>query len=89
MYQLQNILFLVLLVSLLGTTIWFMASIWLKEEKKPIRRIHPEMLEVEEGTKLMGVTFKPKDSCSISEYKKLQERIDKIRTQLENDPELA
>ena len=51
--------------------------------------MHPEMLEVEEGTKLMGVTFTPKDSCNISEYKKLQERIDKIRTQLENDPELA
>ena len=49
------------------------------------RRVHPEMVDVEPGEKLMGVTFEKKDSCDLEEYKALQQRIDEIRAELEDD----
>ena len=33
----------------------------------------------------MGVTFDPKTSCNLEEYKDLQARIDELREKLEED----
>ena len=55
---------------------------WTTEVKKPV---HPEMVGVEPGEKLMGVTFDRKDSCDIEEYKDLQARIEELRAELEGD----
>ena len=48
------------------------------------RRIHPEMIDVEPGEELMGVTF-DSPSCNLEEYKELQERIAELRSELEED----
>ena len=48
------------------------------------RRIHPEMIDVEPGEELMGVTF-DSPSCDLEEYKELQERIAELRSELEGD----
>jgi len=48
------------------------------------RRIHPEMIDVEPGEELMGVTF-DSPSCNLEEYKELQERIEELRSELEGD----
>ena len=45
------------------------------------RRVHPEMMDVKEGEKLMGVTFK---SCDIDDYNELQERINQIQNKLQD-----
>ena len=45
------------------------------------RRLHPEMMDVKEGEKLMGVTFK---SCDIDDYNELQERINQIQNKLQD-----
>jgi len=58
-----------------------------KYMKTVTRRVHPEMVDVEPGEKLMGVTFEKKDSCDLEEYKALQARIDEIRAELEEDDE--
>ena len=55
---------------------------WTTEVKKPV---HPEMVGVEPGEKLMGVTFDRKDSCDLEEYKDLQARIEELRAELEGD----
>ena len=47
--------------------------------------VHPEMKDVKDGEKLMGVTSQQKTSCDLEEYKTLQARIEKIREQLEED----
>ena len=47
------------------------------------RRIHPEMIDVEPGEELMGVTFEPR-SCDIEEYNELQERINQLQSKLED-----
>ena len=47
------------------------------------RRIHPEMIDVEPGEELMGVTF-DSPSCDLEEYKELQERINELKTELED-----
>ncbi len=44
--------------------------------------IHPEMMGVKDGEKLLNVDFK---SCSIEEYNVLQDRIAKIKKELESD----
>ena len=51
------------------------------------KRVHPEMVDVEPGEELMGVTFEKKDSCDLEEYKDLQARIDALRAELEGDDE--
>ncbi len=56
-----------------------------KYMKTVTRRVHPEMVDVEPGEKLMGVTFEKRDSCDLEEYKALQERIEEIRAELEDD----
>ena len=55
---------------------------WTTEVKKPV---HPEMKDVEPGTKLMGVNFQQKTECDLEEYRDLQARIDELRSQLEGD----
>ena len=56
-----------------------------KYMKTVTRRVHPEMVDVEPGEELMGVTFDKKDSCDLVEYKHLQARIEKLRIELEGD----
>ena len=56
-----------------------------KYMKTVTRRVHPEMVDVEPGEKLMGVTFEKKDSCDLEEYKALQQRIAELRSELEDD----
>ena len=48
------------------------------------RRIHPEMIDVEPGEELMGVTF-DSPSCNLEEYKELRDRIAELRSELEGD----
>ena len=95
----STILFLVTFVSLLASAVWLIVSAansrpvrdfnagrltgtWTTEVKKPV---HPEMVGVEPGEKLMGVTFDRKDSCDLEEYKDLQARIEELRAELEGD----
>ena len=54
---------------------------WTTEVKKPV---HPEMKDVEPGTKLMGVTFDQKTSCDLEEYQALQARIEELKSELED-----
>ena len=49
------------------------------------KRVHPEMIDVEPGEQLMGVTFEQKTECDLEEYKELQDRISKLRDEL-SDP---
>ena len=58
-----------------------------KYMKTVTRRVHPEMVDVEPGEELMGVTFDKKDSWDLEEYKDLQARIDALRAELEGDEE--
>ena len=48
------------------------------------KRIHPEMEGVEPGEQLMGVTFERKTECDLEEYKALQERIEELKSELED-----
>ena len=57
------------------------ADTWTTEVTK---RIHPEMMDVEPGEQLMGVTFDKKTSCDLEEYKALQERIEQLKSELED-----
>ena len=50
---------------------------------KVTRRIHPEMIDVQPGEELMGVTF-DSPSCDLEEYKALQERIAELKNELED-----
>ena len=61
-----------------------LSGTWTTEVKKPV---HPEMVGVEPGEKLMGVTFDRKDSCYLEEYKDLQARIEELRAELEGEDE--
>ncbi len=57
---------------------------WTTEVQRPI---HPEMVDVEPGDQLMGVTFQKKTECDLEEYKALQARIEELRLELEGDDE--
>ena len=59
-----------------------LSGTWTTEVKKPV---HPEMVGVEPGEKLMGVTFDKKTECDLEEYKDLQARIEELRAELEGD----
>ena len=59
----------------------YMKGEWTTEVTK---RIHPEMEGVEPGEKLLGVTFEKKSECDIEEYKALQERIEELKSELED-----
>ena len=54
---------------------------WTTEVKRPI---HPEMKDVEPGTKLLGVNFEQKTECDLEEYRDLQARIEELRAELED-----
>ena len=57
------------------------ADTWTTEVTK---RIHPEMIDVEPGEQLMGVSFDKKTSCDLEEYKALQDRIEELKLELED-----
>ena len=48
------------------------------------RRVHPEMEGVEPGEQLMGVTFERKTECDLEEYRDLQNRIQELKSELED-----
>ena len=48
------------------------------------KRVHPEMEGVEPGEELLGVTFEKPNSCDLEEYKALQERIEELKSELED-----
>ena len=60
------------------------AGTWTTEVTK---RLHPEMVDVEPGEKLLGVSFEKKTSCDLEEYRSLQERIEELKLELESDDE--
>ena len=93
------ILFLVTTISLLAGAVWLIVSAatskpvrdfntgrlsgeWTTEVKRPV---HPEMKDVEPGTKLLGVNFQQKTECDLEEYKDLQARIEALKAELEGD----
>ena len=57
------------------------AGTWTTEVTK---RIHPEMQDVEPGEQLMGVTFDRKTECDLEEYRDLQNRIQELKSELED-----
>ena len=57
------------------------AGTWTTEVTK---RIHPEMQDVEPGEQLMGVTFERKTECDLEEYRDLQNRIEELKSELED-----
>ena len=57
------------------------ADTWTTEVTK---RIHPEMIDVEPGEQLIGVSFDKKTSCDLEEYKALQDRIEELKLELED-----
>ena len=61
-----------------------LSGTWTTEVKKPV---HPEMKDVEPGTKLMGVNFQQKTECDLEEYRDLQARIEALRIELESEDE--
>ena len=61
-----------------------LSGTWTTEVKKPV---HPEMVGVEPGEKLMGVTFDQKTQCDLEEYRDLQARIEQLREELEGEDE--
>ena len=60
------------------------AGTWTTEVTK---RLHPEMVDVEPGEKLLGVSVDKKTSCDLEEYRALQDRIEELKLELENDDE--
>ena len=54
---------------------------WTTEVAKPV---HPEMIDVTPGTQLLGVNFEKKTECDLEEYKALQQRIEELKSELED-----
>ena len=54
---------------------------WTTEVKRPI---HPEMRDVKPGTELLGVNFEQKTECDLEEYRALQDRIQELKSELED-----
>ena len=54
---------------------------WTTEVSKPV---HPEMVDVKPGTELMGVNFEKKTECDLEEYRALQDRIEELKSELED-----
>ena len=54
---------------------------WTTQVQKPI---HPEMIDVKPGEQLLGVTFEQKTECDLEEYRALQERIEELKSELED-----
>ena len=58
-----------------------LSGTWTTEVKKPV---HPEMVDVEPGEKLLGVTFEQKTESDLEEYRDLQARIEELKAELED-----
>tara|TARA_B100000700_G_scaffold315516_1_gene403707 strand:+ start:397 stop:744 length:348 start_codon:yes stop_codon:yes gene_type:complete len=101
MDDLSALLFVVVSISLLAGAVWLIVSAansrpvrdfnagrltgeWSTEVIKPV---HPEMKDVEPGTKLLGVNFEQKTECDLEEYRDLQARIEALRLELEGEDE--
>ena len=56
-------------------------GMWTTQVRRPT---HPEMLDVKPGDQLMGVTFERKTECDLEEYRALQERIEELKSELED-----
>ena len=54
---------------------------WTTEVSKTV---HPEMIDVKPGTELMGVNFEKKTECDLEEYRALQDRIQELKSELED-----
>ena len=54
---------------------------WTTEVSKAV---HPEMRDVTPGTELLGVNFEKKTECDLEEYKALQQRIEELKSELED-----
>ena len=54
---------------------------WTTEVSKPV---HPEMRDVKPGTELLGVNFEQKTECDLEEYRALQDRIEELKSELED-----
>ena len=91
---------LIFTLSWFALLIWAVRSIIKGFTSKPVRnynagtwttevtkRLHPEMVDVEPGEKLLGVSFDKKTSCDLEEYSALQERIEELKLELESDDE--
>ena len=57
------------------------ADTWTTEVTK---RIHREMMDLDPGEQLMGVSFEKKTSCDLEEYRDLQNRIEELKQELED-----
>ena len=58
------------------------SGMWTTQVRKAV---HPEMVNVEPGTELMGVNFEEKPtSCDLEEYQALQARIEELKLELED-----
>ena len=94
------IIFLVTSVSLLAGAVWLIYSASTSKPVRDynagrlsgtwttqvVKRVHPEMKDVEPGTELMGVNFEEKPtSCDLEEYQALQARIEELKLQLEDE----
>ena len=100
MDNLSILLFLVTSASLLAGAVWLIYSAASSKPVRDynagrltgtwttqvVKRVHPEMRDVEPGTELMGVNFDEKPtSCDLEEYQALQARIEELKLQLEDD----
>ena len=100
MDNLSIFLFLITSVSLLAGAVWLIYSASTSKPVRDynagrltgtwttqvVKRVHPEMRDVEPGTELMGVNFDEKPtSCDLEEYQALQARIEELKLQLEDD----
>ena len=94
MNPITDIVFSITCVLLL---VWAVRSVISGWRSKPIRnynagtwttevtkRLHPEMVDVEPGEKLLGVSFDKKTSCDLEEYRALQDRIQELKSELED-----
>ena len=58
---------------------------FINERKRYVTRtVHPEMRDVTPGTELLGVNFEKKTECDLEEYKALQQRIEELKSELED-----
>ena len=58
-----------------------LSGMWTTQVKKPV---HPEMRDVKPGTELLGVNFEKKTECDLEEYRALQDRIQELKSELED-----
>ena len=57
------------------------SGMYTTQVKKPV---HPEMRDVKPGTELLGVNFEKKTECDLEEYRALQDRIQELKSELED-----